>query len=296
VPDNFLNLSELGTAFYGTGFFKFFIMNIKLTKPLIFFDLETTGLSITKDKICQISFTKFFPQEKSKKKQDAITKTRVINPEMDIPQAAIDIHGITNEEAKKAATFDQIATSLHGFFQGCDIAGYNIKRFDLQMLRENFLKLDMNFPDPKASIVDVFQIVQEIIPRNLSAMYKLMTGMEPHEAHNAEYDNMMCIDILTQMMNPKAKFNIEPHYIMKGIDTVEDLHDLCASEETTVDYARKIIINPKTEEYELNFGNHRGDRILDHKAYCLWMLSHDFTEDTKQHILDIWRRSKKELK
>lgn len=270
-------------------------MNIKLTKPFIFFDLETTGLSITKDRICQIAFTKFFPQEKGKKRVQPITKTRIINPKMDIPQAAIDIHGITNEEAKKAATFDQIAKSLLGFFHGCDIAGYNIKRFDLQMLREHFLKMDMNFPDPKASIVDVFQIVQEVIPRNLSAMYKLMTGNEPEDSHDAEYDNMMCVEVLTAMMNPKAKFKIEPYYTMKGIDTVEDLHDLCASEETTVDYARKIVINPKTEEYEWNFGAHRGDPVLEHKAYCLWMLSHDFREDTKQHIMDIWKRAKLKL-
>lgn len=285
----------MGLNYSGTGFFKFLTMNITLTKPLIFFDLETTGLSITKDRICQISFTKFFPQIHGEQEIKPVTKTRIINPTIEIPQVAIDIHGITNEEAKKSPKFDKISKSLLAIFEGCDIAGYNIKRFDIQMLREHFLRMDMNFPEPTASIVDVFQIVQEVIPRNLSSMYKLATGTEPSDSHNAEYDNMMCIELLSTLMNPKSKFQIEPSYTMKGIDTVEDLHDLCASEESTVDYARLIIVNPKTERYEWNFGKHKGEAVLDHKAYCKWMLSADFSEDTKQHIMDIWKRSKENL-
>lgn len=287
-------LSDAVVAYSGVSFFKFVDMDIILERPLIFFDLETTGLSVSKDRICQISFTKFFPQPKGKKGKDPETKTRIINPNKLIPQKAIEVHGITNEHVKDAPTFKQIALSLSKHFDGCDIAGYNIMGYDIPLMREEFIRSGVDWPESDARIIDVYTLITKAIPRKLSDMYELLTGVEAKDAHDAEYDNMMCIGVLGALLKKGEKYQFDAFSKLGSPKSIQDLHDICQGEGQLVDYARKIIINPTTEEFEFNFGNHRGERVLDHKAYCQWMLAHDFTEDTKRAIVQIFRLVKNE--
>lgn len=263
-------------------------MDLKITKPIIFFDLETTGLSVSESRIIEISVTKFFPGGEA-----PIQKTRLLNPGVSIPEEASKVHGITDDKVKDADTFEEVAKSMFEFFKDSDLAGYNIKNFDVPLLREEFLRCGIDFPQEGTKFVDVYKIICRAIPRNLGAMFTLFTGGTPQAAHGAEYDNMMSIEVLSSILKG-GEVCVDTH-IGTGLNeneaTVEYLDELSSDELSNgVDYANRIVLD-RGGEYVFNFGKNKGKRVLDCFGYSKWMLANDFTEDTKQVLLNIWKNS-----
>lgn len=279
-------LSDYGFTIAGDGFFKFVEMELLLKKPIIFFDLETTGLSISADKIIEISVAKFFPGDRQPE-----VKTRKINPKIIIPEEASKVHGITNEDVKDAPTFEQVAESMFEYFEGCDIAGYNIGKFDVPLLREEFLRCGLDFPGKDVRIVDVYKLVCAAIPRNLGAMYEVLTGNSAEGAHGAEFDNMMSIEVLSKLINGES-FTINPlkrSGLVYGCIDVEALAEVSKdSLSNGVDFANRIALD-HGGEYIFNFGKHKGKRVLNNFSYTKWMLANDFPQDTKDVLMNIWK-------
>lgn len=276
-------LSRFGFVYSGESFFKFCAMNIRITRPLVFFDLETTGLSTAKDRICQLSFTKFYPNK------DADTKTRIINPTIPIPEEASKVHGIYDKHVKDEPKFEEVARSLSQQLEGCDVAGYNIMSYDVPLLREEFLRCKIDWPKTDVRFVDVYKLVALAMPRKLEKLFPLLLNQESSEAHDAEFDNMMTIEVISRLIDSNS-ITI-PNDILNGVDTVEELWELCKPKEGRVDFSNKIVID-RAGDYVFNFGDKIGRKITDYKAYCQWMLSADFTEDTKNCIMTIFRNSK----
>lgn len=280
-------ISDLGIAISGANHFKFCNMEIRLKRPLVFFDLETTGLSISKDRICQLSMTTFLPHEKGEKPKDPITRTRIINPGVHIPEEASKIHGITDETAGKEPKFSVYAESIAELLEGCDVAGYNIWNYDIPLLREEFLRKGINWPYTDTKVVDVYKLLSLALPRKLSNVYKMFTGIEPENAHDAEYDNMMCITVLEKLIAKNRNYQINPSMALGSPETVDELHDLCKPTEEMVDYAHRIVID-RAGEYVFNFGKHKGEKVTKYPGFCKWMMAQDFTEDTKKCLLTIF--------
>ena len=157
-------------------------MELKLTRPIVFFDLETTGTNITHDRIVEISLIKVMPDGSE------IERTRRINPEMPIPAEATAIHHITDEDVSGEPTFRQVAKSLAELFSGCDIAGFNSNRFDIPMLLEEFNRVDVPIDIHTARFVDVQTIFHKREPRNLTAAYRFYCGGDLEAAHSANAD------------------------------------------------------------------------------------------------------------
>lgn len=160
-------------------------MKLNLTKPLIVFDLETTGLDLVKDRIIQISYIKVYPDGKEER------SNQFVNPERSIPQEVVDITGITDADVANAPTFKMLATDLANKFQGCDFAGFNSNHFDVPMLAEEFLRAGIDFDFPKCNLIDVQTIFHKMERRNLAAAYKFYCGRKMEDdfvAHKADQD------------------------------------------------------------------------------------------------------------
>ena len=181
-------------------------MQLNLKKPIVFFDLETTGINIVKDRIVEISFVKVHPNGKEE------SKTRRINPEMPIPPESTAIHGITDEDVKDCPTFKEIAKSLAAQIEGCDLAGYNSNRFDIPLLAEEFLRAGVDIDLNKRKFVDVQTIFHKMEQRTLSAAYKFYCDKSLENAHTAEADTMATYEIL------KAQLDRYPDDLQNDID------------------------------------------------------------------------------
>lgn len=242
-------------------------MQLNLKRPLIFFDLETTGLNMTHDRIVEISIIKVMPGGKE------IEKTRRINPEMKIPAEATAVHNITDEDVKDAPTFKQIAKSLADIFKGSDIAGFNSNRFDIPMLDQEFQRADVDFDFGKARFVDVQTIFHKKEPRNLSAAYRFYCNDELTDAHSANADTRATYEIL------KAQLDKYP-------DLVNDVEELSkySSQNRNVDFMGRMIYDEQGREV-INFGKYKGkiaeDVLTKDPGYYSWIMQGDFTKNTK---------------
>ncbi|MDE6207467.1 MAG: 3'-5' exonuclease [Muribaculaceae bacterium] len=257
-------------------------MKLKLTRPLVFFDLETTGTNVGRDRIVEISLVKLFPDGTTTE------KTRRINPEMPIPAEATAIHHITDEDVASEPTFRQIARSLADVFRGCDIAGFNSNRFDLPMLDYEFDRAGVDFDFSKARFIDVQTIFHKKEPRTLVAAYKYYCGAELVGAHGALADTRATMEVLLAQLD---------HY--------EDLPDEVgglssfATANRNVDIAGRIILDDKDREV-FNFGQHKGKTVAEvlrtQPAYGNWILNGDFAPDTKRVIRRLMLRGQLESK
>ena len=165
-------------------------MRLNLKNPLVFFDLETTGIDITKDRIVEISYVKVFPNGKEE------SKTMRINPERPIPPESTAIHGITDDDVKDCPTFKAVAKTLAAQIEGCDLAGYNSNRFDIPLLAEEFLRADVNIDLNRRKFVDVQTIFHKMEQRTLSAAYKFYCNKTLENAHTAAADTMATYEVL----------------------------------------------------------------------------------------------------
>lgn len=249
---------------------------LQLQKPLVFIDLETTGVNITNDRIIEIAMVKV--------KTDGVkeVKRKLINPEMPIPEAAIAVHGITNEMVKDAPTFKQLANEIAQFIQGCDLSGYNSNRFDIPMLAESFLRVGIDW-DPGASrMVDVQKIFHQMEQRTLSAAYKFYCNKILEGAHSAEVDATATWEILQAQLTRYPKLG----------NTVETVLAVIG-EEKIVDYARRMVFENGIEVF--NFGKYKGRSVEEvlkaEPQYYDWMMKGDFALHTKQKLTEILNRA-----
>ncbi len=247
-------------------------MAVNLKNPLVFFDLETTGINIVKDRIVEISFVKVYPNGKEE------SKTRRINPEMPIPPESTAIHGITDEDVKKIARpLKEIAKSLAAQIEGCDLAGYNSNRFDIPLLAEEFLRAGVDIDLNKRKFVDVQTIFHKMEQRTLSAAYKFYCDKSLENAHTAEADTMATYEIL------KAQLDRYPDDLQNDIDFLSKY----SSFTNNVDFAGRMIYNEDGKEV-INFGKYKGklvEEVLKNRPRILfldneWRLPAEHQENT----------------
>lgn len=248
-------------------------MQLNLKNPLVFFDLETTGINIVTDRIVEISYVKIFPNGKEE------TKTRRINPEMHIPEEATAIHGITDEDVKDCPTFKSIAKSLAVQIEGCDLAGYNSNRFDIPLLAEEFLRAGVDIDLSKRKFVDVQTIFHKMEQRTLSAAYKFYCNKSLENAHTAAADTLATYEVL------KAQLDRYP-------DLKNDINFLSEYSCFTnnVDFAGRMVYNDKKQEV-FNFGKYKGKLVSEvlrnDPGYYSWIMQGDFPLNTKKVLTTI---------
>ena len=180
-------------------------MQLNLKSPLMFFDLETTGINVSKDRIIEISYLKVFPNGNEE------SKTMRVNPEMPIPAASTAIHGITDEDVKSCPTFKMIAKSLAAQIEGCDLAGYNSNRFDIPLLAEEFLRAGVDIDLNRRKFVDVQTIFYKMEQRTLSAAYKFYCNKSLENAHTAAADTLATYEVLKAQLDryPELKNDVK---------------------------------------------------------------------------------------
>lgn len=253
-------------------------MNLNLKRPIVFFDLETTGVDTSRDRIVEISMIKVNPDGSEE------VKTRRLNPEMPIPPESTAVHGITDEDVKDCPTFARIAKSLEAFLQGCDFGGFNSNRFDLPVLVEEFLRAGIDVDFKRRRFIDVQNIFHKKEQRTLVAAYKFYCDRDLNDAHSAEADTRATYEVL------KAQLERYPDLV----NDVDALADFSARGEV-VDYAGRIVYDDKGKEV-FGFGKYKGRSVEEifriEPSYYDWMMKGDFPLYTKKVITEIRLRSK----
>ena len=253
-------------------------MNLQLKRPIIFFDLETTGVDTSKDRIVEISMVKVGVDGTKQ------VKTRRINPEMPIPAEATAVHGITDDDVRDEPTFRQIAKSLAQFIEGCDFGGFNSNRFDLPVLVEEFMRAGVEVDFKRRKFVDVQDIFHKKEQRTLVAAYKFYCDKDLENAHSAEADTLATYEVLEAQIERYGDIGT----------TVEELAEFSTHGET-VDFAGRIALNDKGEEI-FTFGKYKGQKVEDvfrrEPSYYSWMMDGDFPLYTKKVITEIRLRIK----
>ncbi len=253
-------------------------MKLNLKRPIIFFDLETTGVDTSRDRIVEISMVKIMPDG------EEIIKTRRINPCMHIPEEATAVHGITDDDVREEPTFAQVAKSLEKFISGCDFGGFNSNRFDLPVLVEEFLRVGIDVDFKNRRFVDVQNIFHKKEQRTLVAAYKFYCDKDLEDAHSAEADTLATYEVL------KAQLD-------RYTDLENDIDSLAAysSRGETADYAGRILYNEHGEEI-FGFGKYKGRLVSEvfdtDPSYYAWMMNGDFPLYTKKVITRIRLRNK----
>lgn len=257
-------------------------MSLKLTKPIIFFDLETTGTSITHDRIVEISMIKVMPNGEERQ------RTLRINPECHIPEEATAVHHITDADVAGKPTFKAIAKDLAQSFLGCDIAGFNSNKFDIPMLAEEFGRAGVSFDFSRARLVDVQTIFHKKEQRTLVAAYKFYCGKNLEDAHSANADTRATYEVLLAQLE-------------RYPDLPSDIQGLSefSSQNRNVDLAGRIILNDQGVEI-LNFGKYKGKPVTqvleeDH-GYYDWIMGGDFPQNTKDAFTRIKLKAAAEKK
>jgi DNA polymerase III subunit epsilon len=243
---------------------------MQLDRAIVFFDIESTGLSVTKDKIVQISLLKIFPD----KKEQSITFT--INPEMPIPAEVVAIHGITDEQVKNKPKFIEVAQEIFDFVNGCDLAGFNLLKFDVPMLLEEFIRANLELDIEKIHIIDVQAIYHKMEQRTLAAAYKFYCNQELTNAHDAEADTIATFEVFKAQLNKYENLQKDIPGIISFLGA-----------NNRVDLEGRIVKNDKGEEV-FNFGKHKGKKVTqvfeNEPSYYNWMLDGDFSGYTKKVI------------
>jgi DNA polymerase-3 subunit epsilon len=252
-------------------------MELNLKRSLAFIDLETTGINISSDRIVEISVLKITPEGKE---EWMISR---INPEMPIPPKSAAIHGITDADVSSSPTFKEIAKNLTSFLEGCDLAGYNALKFDIPVLAEEFLRVNVDFNFKKRKYVDVQVIFFKKEQRTLSAAYQFYCNKAIHNAHSSQADTQATYDVL------KAQLD---RYTDLGND-IEKLSEFSAHN-TSADFIGRIIYDENGVE-TFNFGKHKGKTVeqvfKEDPAYYSWMMNGDFPLYTKKIITEIKLRN-----
>ncbi|MDG2153521.1 MAG: 3'-5' exonuclease [Crocinitomicaceae bacterium] len=259
-------------------------MNIQLEKPLCVFDLETTGLNISKDRIVQIAILKIHP---SGKKEEL---NLLINPEMNISESNSAIHGVTNEMVKDAPSFKQAGNEIIKFIGDSDLAGYNSNKFDVPVLAEEFLRVDIDFDLSTKDCVDIQNIFHKMEQRTLVAAYKFYCSKELTNAHDAMADTVATWEVFEKQLEQYD--NLKPNIDFLADFSRNSIHK-------NIDFAGRLAINENNEAI-YNFGKHKGKTIkeisVSEPGYYGWMLEADFPRYTKKILLQEMEKIKAEKK
>ena len=284
-------------------------MRLNLTKPLVIFDLETTGLDLVKDRIIQISYIKVYPNGQEERGNE------LVNPEKPIPEEVAVLTGISNEDVKDKPTFKQLGQILAGKFTGCDFAGFNSNHFDIPLLAEEFLRAGIDFDFSKCRLIDTQTIFHRMERRNLAAAYKFYCGRkmeDDFEAHRADQDTEATYRVLMgelDMYAPGA--NEDPEKVLENnMDQLAEFSKM----NNNVDFAGRIVWGEVKDRYGkpvldkdgkpqmtevFNFGKHKGLPVADvlhiDPGYYSWILSGDFTYNTKQVLTRIRLREAQKM-
>lgn len=251
-------------------------MELNLTKPIIFFDLETTGINIAKDRVVEISILKVFPNGNKE------SKTWLVNPEVKIPKESSEIHGITDEKVANEPTFKELAVNINEMIAGCDLAGFNSNRFDIPVLAEELMRAGIDFDMNDRKAVDVQVIFHKKEQRTLSAGYQFYCGKELVGAHGAEADTNATYEILLAQLDKYT--DIE--------NTVDALSEY-STHGKRADFAGFILVNDKDQEI-FSFGKHKGRTVeevfKENPGYNAWIQNADFPLYTKKVLREIKER------
>jgi len=261
-------------------------MKINLKKPIAFFDIEATGLNVSKDRIVEICVLKINPNDTKE------TKTWVLNPDYPISDEASAIHGFTNDDLKDKPTFKQKAKEIAAFFKGCDLAGYNSLKYDIPMLVEEFLRAGVDFEPKKRNLIDVQNIFMKMEQRTLSAAYKFYLQKSLENAHSAEADTFATYEILEAQLDKYQNSDFTDREGNVSQPVVNDMQSLHAfsMHHNNADLVGQIVFNKDGKE-TFNFGKYKGKTVsevfLNDPAYYSWMMKADFPQYTKNLLTNI---------
>jgi DNA polymerase-3 subunit epsilon len=248
-------------------------MELKLTRPICFFDLETTGIDVARDRIVEISIFKVFPNGTTE------SKTWLVNPTIPIPPQSTAVHGISDEKVANEPTFAALASQVHNMIKDSDLAGFNSDRFDIPLLAEELLRAGVDFDMKNRVSVDVQTIFHKMEERTLSAAFKFYCGQSLENAHSAEADTMATYEILKSQLDRYE--NLEND--MKSLSEF-------TTRKKSVDFAGFIAMNPEGKEI-FTFGKHKGALVEDifdkEPGYFGWIQNADFPLYTKKVLTAI---------
>ena len=251
-------------------------MRLQLDKAICFIDLETTGINVSTDRIVELAIVKIMPDASKQ------IKRKLVNPEMPIPEAATEVHGITDEMVHQAPTFKQIANEVKQFIEGADLAGYNSNRFDIPMLNEEFLRAGLSVNLENRKLLDVQKVFHMMEQRTLSAAYKFYCNKNLEDAHSAEADASATWEILEAQLEK---------YPVLG-NSVESVVKF-TGEDQIIDFARRFIYENGVEVF--NFGKHKGKPVSqvlkEEPQYYDWMMKGDFALHTKQKLTEMLNKT-----
>ena len=273
LRQNFEILKKTSTFVFSYIIIRETTKKLNLKNPVVFFDLETTGVNNATDRIVEISYLKVYPNG------NETSKTMRINPEMIIPKEASDVHGITNEDVKDCPTFKQVAKEIAADFEGADIAGFNSNRFDVPLLAEEFLRADVDLDMTRRKFIDVQVIFHKMEQRTLVAAMKFYCGKELEGAHSADADTRATYEVLKAQLDRYPELENDVAWLAEF-----------SSHTSNVDFAGRIVYNEKGVEV-FNFGKYKGIPVREvfqrDPGYYSWMLQGDFTLNTKQVLTRI---------
>lgn len=240
---------------------------MKLEKPIVFFDLESTGVDTEIDRIVQIAAIKVHPNGKREE------RNILINPTIPIPVEASEVHGITDDMVKDKPTFNQYAKSIRDFFFGCDIGGFNSDSYDLNLLLAEMARTDVEFADWDLNLVDVMKLYRQMFPNTLGEIYKRLFGEELDGAHNALIDIMATEKILDKILP-------------ENLTTVKEIDEFLQGDKMRVDFAGKLY-KDKEGIVRYNFGKSKDKAVKEDKGFGNWMLGQSFPKDTKDKLKEL---------
>jgi DNA polymerase III subunit epsilon len=261
-------------------------MQLNLRNPVVFLDLETTGIDIVKDRIVEIALLKVRP--------DGVEEEMIrrVNPEMPISEEATQIHGIANEDVANEPTFKEVAKNLAKFLEGCDLAGFNSNRFDIPLLAEEFLRADIDIDLKKRKFIDVQAIFHKMEKRTLEAAYKFYCDKPLANAHNALADTRATYEVLKAQLDVYKEVEYTDKKGKKTRPVINDIEKLSefSSYDRNVDFAGRIILDENGVEV-FNFGKNKGisvEKVLqDQPGYFGWIMNSEFPLYTKRVLTQI---------
>ncbi len=256
------------------------MLSIIKDRPLVFFDLETTGTNLSIDRIVELSIVKLFPNGERE------VKTRRLNPEMHIPEESAAIHGIHDEDVKDCPTFRNVSKNLFIYLEDCDLAGYNIIKFDIPMLTKEFSQAGLHFSLEKRRVIDAFYLYCRMEPRSLSATYRLFCGKKLEDAHSAEADTLATVAVFEAELEKYSRMPEadQPEGIKFAAD-LDVIHDLCNPKiPDAIDPEGKF--RWKENEPCVAFGRNSGVPLrklaTDNPDFFKWILRSDFSPAVKE--------------
>ena len=249
-------------------------MKLNLKNPIVFFDLETTGININTDRIVEICYLKVYPNGNEE------AKTLRINPEMPIPESSSAIHGIYDADVVDCPTFREVARNIANDIEGCDLAGFNSNRFDIPVLAEEFLRVGVDIDMTKRKFVDVQVIFHKMEQRTLSAAYKFYCERDLEDAHTAEADTRATYEVLQSQLDRYGEA------LKNDMAFLADY----SSYNKNVDFAGRMVYDEKGVEV-FNFGKYKGQSVSEvlkkDQGYYSWIQNSDFTLNTKAMLTKI---------